>query len=65
MKPMPKEFETMRMTSGGLTVAEFIRSRPQESAPYLISAVQECISKKRRVNQAELQIAARAIRYQI
>ena len=60
---MPKEFETMQMTSGGTTVAEFIRSRPAESMPYLISAALECFSKRRRMNQAEIQIAARAIRY--
>ena len=62
---MPKEFETMQMSSGGLTVAEFIRSRPQESEPYLISAAQECFLKRRPMNQAEIQIAARAIRYAI
>ena len=31
---MPKEFETMQMTSGGTTIAEFIRSRPAESMPF-------------------------------
>ena len=41
----------------------FIRSRPVESMPYLISAASECLLKRRRLNQAELQIAARAIRY--
>ena len=60
---MPAEYETLKMSSGGQTVAEFIRSRPVESASYLISAVSECLSKHRLLNQAELQIAARAIRY--
>lgn len=60
---MPMEFETMQMSSGGMTVAEFIRTRPAESAPYLISAVSVCCSNHRKLNQAELQIAARAIRY--
>ena len=60
---MPVEFETMQMSSGKGTVAEFIRSRPAESVPYLISAASECLLKRKRLNQAELQIAARAIRY--
>lgn len=60
---MPPEFNMLKMADSELTVADFIRSRPKESAPFLISAVSECLRKRLRLNQAELQIAARMIRY--
>ena len=60
---MPKELETLYMTDNQTTVADFIRSRPAASAPYLISAASECLRKRLRLNRAELQIAARTIRY--
>lgn len=63
MPPIPKELETIYMTDNQTTVADFIRSRPAASAPYLIAAASECLRKHLRLNRAELQIAARAIRY--
>ena len=63
MPPIPKELETIYMTDNQTTVADFIRSRPAARAPYLIAAASECLRKHLRLNRAELQIAARAIRY--
>ena len=60
---MPKELETIYMTDNQTTVADFIRSRPAASVPFLISAASECLQKHLNLNRAELQIAARAIRY--
>ena len=60
---MPKEFQNMKMSDSDMTVAEFIASRPQQSAQYLIAAVSDCLRRRCRLNQAEMQIAARAIRY--
>ena len=63
MPPIPKELETIYMTDDQTTVADFIRSRPAASASFLISAASECLRKRLNLNRAELQIAARAIRY--
>ena len=63
MTPIPKELETIYMTDNQTTVADFIRSRPAASAPFLISAASECLRRRLSLNRAELQIAARAIRY--
>lgn len=60
---MPHEFNTLKMADSELTVADFIRSRPKESAPFLISAVSRCLQRKCCLNEAELQIQARVIRY--
>ena len=61
---MPKEFETTHMTDPArTTLADFIRSRPQESAPFLIAAASECLRRHLRLNRAEIQIAARSLRY--
>ena len=60
---MPQDFNTLRMADSQLTVADFIRSRPKESEPFLISAVSKCLSRKCPLNEAEIQIQARAIRY--
>ena len=60
---MPTELEKLKMSDGTTTVAQFIRSRPPASAPYLISAASECLRRNLALNQAELQIAARTIRY--
>ena len=63
MPPIPIELETTCMTDNQTTVADFIRSRPSASVPFLISAASECLQKHLNLNRAELQIAARAIRY--
>ena len=60
---MPHEFHTLKMADSELTIADFIRSRPVASAPYLISAVSRCLQRKCCLNEAELQIQARVIRY--
>ena len=60
---MPEAMKTLKMSDSNLSVAEFIASRPQQSAQYLIAAVSDCLRRQCRLNQAEMQIAARAIRY--
>ena len=60
---MPSEMQNLQMADSTMSVAEFIGSRPQESRPYLIAAVSDCLRRRCRLNEAELQIAARAIRY--
>ena len=60
---MPTELQNMKMSDSDMTVAEFIASRPQQSVPYLIAAASDCLRRRCRLNQAEMQIAARAIRY--
>ena len=77
MTSIPEELETLYMTDNRTTVADFIRSRPAASAPFLIAAALacrkykypmnscelHCTARALRYNRAELQIAARAIRY--
>lgn len=60
---MPEKMQTLRMSDSGMTVAEFIGSRPSASRPYLIAAVSDCLRRRCKLNEAEIQIAARAIRY--
>jgi len=60
---MPTEFGNIKMGDSTMTIAEFIASRPPASAPYLIAAVSACSRRQCRLNEAELQIEARAIRY--
>jgi hypothetical protein len=60
---MPSEMQNLQMADSTMSVAEFIGSRPQEARPYLIAAVSDCLRRRCRLNEAELQIAARAIRY--
>ena len=61
--PMPKELETLYMTDNCTTVADFIRSRPAASAPFLISAASECLRRKYPLNSCELHSMARELRY--
>ena len=61
--PMPKELETLYMTDNRTTVADFIRSRPAASAPFLISAASECLRSKYPLNSCELHSVARELRY--
>ncbi len=58
---MPTELQKMKMSDSDMTVAEFIASRPRQSAQYLIAAVSDCLRRRCRLNQAEMQIAARAV----
>ena len=60
---MPSEIQNLQMTDSTMSVAWFIGSRPQASRPYLIAAVSDCLRRHCRLNEAELQIAARVIRY--
>ena len=60
---MPEEFQTLMMSNGRHTIADFIASRPEESRRWLILAVSECLSSRCRLNAAEIQIRAREIRY--
>ena len=61
---MPEEFETTHMTDPArTTAADFIRSSPAASAPFLIAAASECLRRRLLLNRAELQIAARSLRY--
>lgn len=62
---LPIEFDYLKMEDGDLTISDFIRSRPKESAYYLISAVLKCLSNGSPLNEAEIQIQARAIRYKV
>lgn len=60
---MPRELEQVELEGGKMSVAEFIRSRPRDSVPYLIKAAYDCLRKKLPLNEAELLIATRRIRY--
>ena len=60
---MPLEYEKLMLEGTMTSVAAFIRSRPKESAQYLISAVSHCLKRRLHLNEAELLIAARQIRY--
>ena len=59
---MPDELQKLRMADSSMTVAEFIGSRPSASRPFLLAAVADCLRRHCKLNEAELQIAARAIR---
>ena len=63
MQPIPKELETIYMTDNQTTVADFIRSRPAASAPYLIATALTCRQYKYPMNSCELHCTARALRY--
>lgn len=60
---MPEAMKALKMSDSNLSVAEFIASRPSASRPYLIAAVSDCLRRRCKLNEAELQMAARAIRY--
>ena len=51
------------MTDNRTTVADFIRSRPAGSVPFLISAASECLRRKYPLNSCELHSMARELRY--
>ena len=65
MPPIPKELETIYMTDNQTTVADFIRSRPPENRPHLISAVYACMVRNFPLNSCEIHCMAREIRYNI
>ena len=60
---MPDEFQKMLLSDGSTTVADFIASRPAAIRRFLIAAVSDCWRRHCKLNVAEIQIAARAIRY--
>ena len=60
---MPDAFRTLRLSDGTTTVADFIASRPAAIRRFLIAAVSDCLRRRCKLNVAEIQIAARAIRY--
>ncbi len=62
---LPIEFDYLKMADSDLTISDFIRSRPKESVRYLISAVLKCLSNGSPLNEAEIQIQARTIRYKV
>ena len=43
---MPTELQKMKMSDSDMTVAEFIASRPQQSAQYLIAAVSDGVGAR-------------------
>ena len=53
----------MFLTGGSMTIADFIVSRPAAHRRFLIAAVSRCLQKRCKLNMAEIQIAAREIRY--
>ena len=55
--------ELRKYIKDGSTVADFIRSRPAASAPFLISAASECLRRKYPLNSCELHSVARELRY--
>ena len=60
---IPEALETTYMSDQQTTVADFIRSRPAASAPFLISAASECLRKRYPLNSCELHSMARTLRY--
>lgn len=60
---MPKELRNLFLEGTSLSVESFIRSRPSESEPYLISAVSECLRQHAPMNEAEILGRCRRIRY--
>ena len=60
---MPKELKNVYLEGENVNVEQFIRSRPSESEPYLISAAFECLQQHVPMNEAELLGRCRRIRY--
>ena len=60
---MPNEVLVMKMADSDLLVSQFIDSRPPGSRQYLIAAALRCFQRHVKLNEAELQIGARTIRY--
>ena len=60
---MPNEVMVMKMADSDLTVSQYIDSRPRENRQYLIAAALQCLRRRVKLNEAELQIGARTIRY--
>ena len=60
---MPKELKNVYLEGENVDVEQFIRSRPSESKPYLISAAFECLQQHVPMNEAELLGRCRRIRY--
>ncbi len=62
---MPDDFRKLKMSDSMTSVADFIASRPAATRPFLIAAVLDCLRRSCKLNVAEIQIAARAIRYEL
>ena len=60
---MLQKYKDLMMADGRRTVEEFIASHPQESRPYLTSAVSECLRRRYPLNACELESMAREVRY--
>ena len=60
---MPKELKNVFLEGTSVSVESFIRSRPSESEPYLISATFKCLQKRVPMNEAEILGRCRRIRY--
>ena len=60
---MPEELRNLYLEGMDESVESFIRSRPSESEPYLISAAFECLREHAPMNEAEILGRCRRIRY--
>ena len=60
---MPDELKMLKLSGEGLTVAEFISSRPPENKSWLISAASQCLKRHWPLNRCELESMARELRY--
>ena len=60
---VPKELKNVFLEGMDVSIESFIRSRPSESQPYLISAAFECLRQHAPMNEAEILGRCRRIRY--
>ena len=60
---MLEELRNVFLEGVDMSVESFIRSRPHESEPYLISAAFECLREHVPMNEAEILGRCRRIRY--
>ena len=60
---MQAELKDIRLEGMETTIESYIRSRPSESEPFLISAVFECLRQNAPMNEAEILGRCRRIRY--
>ena len=60
---MTEELKNVFLEGTDMSVESYIRSRPSESEPYLISAALECLRLHVPMNEAEILGRCRRIRY--
>ena len=60
---MTEELKNVFLEGTDMSVESYIRSRPSESEPYLISAALECLREHAPLNEAEILGRCRRIRY--